>query len=71
MFYSTAKRRSFVTIPPNSLVFAIDNDAPIFEVPIVPPLPDGRDSRTYLEHLLELETQAKAARRGAWGKLHP
>ena len=32
------------------------------------PLPDGRDSRTYLVHLRELETQAKAARRGAWGK---
>jgi endonuclease YncB( thermonuclease family) len=32
------------------------------------PLPDGRDSRTYLAHLRELETQAKAARRGAWGK---
>jgi endonuclease YncB( thermonuclease family) len=32
------------------------------------PLPDGRDSRTYLAHLGELETQAKAARRGAWGK---
>jgi endonuclease YncB( thermonuclease family) len=30
------------------------------------PLPDGRDSRTYLAHLRELETQAKAARRGAW-----
>jgi endonuclease YncB( thermonuclease family) len=30
------------------------------------PLPDGRDSRTYLPHLRELETQAKAARRGAW-----
>src|SRR5205814_10039808 len=29
---------------------------------------DGRDSRTYLAHLRELETQAKAARRGAWGK---
>ena len=32
------------------------------------PLPDGRDSRTYLAHLRELETQAKAARRGAWAK---
>jgi hypothetical protein len=32
------------------------------------PLPDGRDSRTYLAHLRELETQAKAARRGAWSK---
>jgi endonuclease YncB( thermonuclease family) len=31
------------------------------------PLPDGRDSRIYLAHLRELETQAKAARRGAWG----
>jgi endonuclease YncB( thermonuclease family) len=35
------------------------------------PLPDGRDSRTYLAHLRELETQAKAARRGAWGKSQP
>jgi endonuclease YncB( thermonuclease family) len=35
------------------------------------PLPDGRDSRTYLAHLRDLETQAKAARRGAWGKLQP
>jgi endonuclease YncB( thermonuclease family) len=32
------------------------------------PLPDSRDSRTYLAHLRALETQAKAARRGAWGK---
>ena len=30
------------------------------------PLPDGRDSRTYLAHLAELEAQAKAAKRGAW-----
>jgi endonuclease YncB( thermonuclease family) len=29
------------------------------------PLPDGRDSRTYLAHLRELETQAKAAPRAA------
>jgi endonuclease YncB( thermonuclease family) len=35
------------------------------------PLRDGRDSRTYLAHLRELETQAKAARRGAWGKSQP
>ena len=35
------------------------------------PLPDGRDSRTYLAHLRELETQAKAAGRGAWGKSQP
>jgi len=31
----------------------------------------GRDSRTYLARLAELETQAKAARRGAWGKATP
>lgn len=30
------------------------------------PLPDGRDSRTYLAHLAELEAQAKAAKLGAW-----
>ncbi len=35
------------------------------------PLPDGRDSRTYLSHRRELETQAKAARRGAWAKSQP
>ena len=35
------------------------------------PLPDGRDSRTYLAHLRKLETQAKAARRGASGKSQP
>jgi endonuclease YncB( thermonuclease family) len=35
------------------------------------PLPDGRDSRTYLSHRRELETQAKAARRGAGGKSQP
>jgi endonuclease YncB( thermonuclease family) len=34
-------------------------------------LPDGRDSRTYLARLAELEAQAKAARRGAWGKSQP
>jgi hypothetical protein len=34
------------------------------------PLPDGRDSRTYLAHLHELENEAKAAKRGAWGKVH-
>jgi endonuclease YncB( thermonuclease family) len=33
------------------------------------PLPDGRDSRTYLARLHELEMQAKAARRGAWSKV--
>ena len=31
-------------------------------------LPDGRDSRTFLAHLSELEAQAKTARRGGWGK---
>jgi endonuclease YncB( thermonuclease family) len=31
------------------------------------PLPDGRDSRTYLAHLHALENEAKAAKRGAWG----
>jgi endonuclease YncB( thermonuclease family) len=35
------------------------------------PLPDGRDSRTYLARLHELEMQAKAARRGAWSKSQP
>jgi endonuclease YncB( thermonuclease family) len=35
------------------------------------PLPDGRDSRTYLARLAELEAQAKAARRGAWSKVQP
>lgn len=30
--------------------------------------PDGGDSRTYLAHLRELESHAKAARRGAWAK---
>jgi endonuclease YncB( thermonuclease family) len=35
------------------------------------PLPDGRDSRTYLARLTELEAQAKAARRGVWGKATP
>ena len=34
------------------------------------PLPDGRTSREYLAHLAELEAEAKAARRGAWGKAH-
>jgi endonuclease YncB( thermonuclease family) len=33
------------------------------------PLPDGRDSRTYLAHLHELENKARAAKRGAWGKV--
>ena len=32
------------------------------------PLPDGRDSREYLAHLHELENEANAAKRGAWGK---
>jgi endonuclease YncB( thermonuclease family) len=32
------------------------------------PLPDGRDSRSYLAHLHELENEAKAVKRGAWGK---
>jgi hypothetical protein len=32
-------------------------------------LPDGRDSRTYLAHLHELENEARAAKRGAWGKV--
>jgi len=35
------------------------------------PLPDGRDSRTYLARLYALEMQAKAARRGAWSKVQP
>jgi endonuclease YncB( thermonuclease family) len=30
------------------------------------PLPDGRDSRTYLAHLVGLESLARAAKRGAW-----
>jgi endonuclease YncB( thermonuclease family) len=30
------------------------------------PLPNGRDSRTYLAHLAELEAIAKRERRGAW-----
>ncbi len=30
------------------------------------PLPDGRDSRTYLKRLRKLENEAKAARRGGW-----
>jgi endonuclease YncB( thermonuclease family) len=34
------------------------------------PLPDGRDSPTYLAHLHELENEARAANRGAWGKVH-
>ena len=32
------------------------------------PLPDGRDSRTYLAHLHELENEAKAAKRGHGAK---
>jgi endonuclease YncB( thermonuclease family) len=35
------------------------------------PLPDGRDSRTYLAHLRELENEGKAARRGVWIKVQP
>jgi endonuclease YncB( thermonuclease family) len=35
------------------------------------PLPDGRNSRTYLAHLAELEAQAKTARRGGWVKAKP
>jgi endonuclease YncB( thermonuclease family) len=34
------------------------------------PSPDGRDSRTYLAHLHELENEARTAKRGAWGKVH-
>jgi endonuclease YncB( thermonuclease family) len=34
------------------------------------PLPDGRDSRTYLARLAESENEARAAKRGAWGKVH-
>jgi endonuclease YncB( thermonuclease family) len=34
-------------------------------------LPDGPDSRTYLVHLTELETEAKAAKRGGWGMVKP
>jgi endonuclease YncB( thermonuclease family) len=34
------------------------------------PLPDGRDSLTYLAHLHELENEARTAKRGAWGKAH-
>src|SRR4029453_14021367 len=33
------------------------------------PLPDGRNSREYLARLHELESEAKAAKRGAWGKV--
>ena len=32
------------------------------------PLPDGRNSREYLAHLRELESEAKAAKLGAWSK---
>ncbi|MEA3208539.1 MAG: hypothetical protein QOE70_1596 [Chthoniobacter sp.] len=31
-------------------------------------LPDGRDSKTYLLNLKTIEDQAKAAKRGGWGK---
>jgi hypothetical protein len=34
------------------------------------PLPDGRDSREYLAHLRELELEAKAVKRGAWGRVN-
>ena len=30
------------------------------------PLPDGRDSRSYVAHLKELEAKAKSERKGAW-----
>ena len=30
------------------------------------PLPDGRDSRTYVDGLRRLEAKAKAEKRGAW-----
>ena len=33
-------------------------------------LPDGRDSREYLSHLHALENEAKAAKRGGWGKVN-
>jgi endonuclease YncB( thermonuclease family) len=32
------------------------------------PLPDGRDSRTYLRHLRNLESAARAKELGGWGK---
>ena len=32
------------------------------------PPPDGRDSREYLAHLHELENEARAVKRGAWGR---
>ena len=35
------------------------------------PLPDGRDSRTYLAHLHELENEARASEAGCMGKMHP
>ena len=35
------------------------------------PLPDGRDSRTYLAHLHELENEARAAKRGCMGQSAP
>jgi hypothetical protein len=38
---------------------------------LVRDLPDGRDSRSDLARLAELEAQAKTARRGAWGKVQP
>ena len=34
-------------------------------------LPDGRDSREYLAHLHLLENEAKAAKRGGWGRVQP
>jgi endonuclease YncB( thermonuclease family) len=34
------------------------------------PSPDGHDSREYLGRLRELEADAKAAKRGAWGKVN-
>ncbi|MBA3964080.1 MAG: thermonuclease family protein [Chthoniobacterales bacterium] len=35
------------------------------------PLPDGRDSRKYLNHLRQLEAEAKTAKRGGWGVVRP
>ena len=34
------------------------------------PLPDGRDSRTYLAHLRTVEEQAKRQQRGGWRREH-
>ena len=35
------------------------------------PLSDGRDSRTYLQHLRQLEAEAKAHKLGGWGIVRP